>query len=113
MDRCACFSRMMELTHMFLQKLGSSLWCYKLFQFFLVVEAFSIRLSSQFTIVTSQPGQGLVRQLEMGLKDADLVPLKQLLVVQICRVGDWGQDSPSPEAQNIETEGRKLYCNIE
>ncbi|XP_040887757.1 meiosis 1 arrest protein [Toxotes jaculatrix] len=60
--------------------------------------------SVEVTVVTSQPGQGLVRQLEMGLKDADLVSLKRLLVVQIYRAGDWGQDTPSPETTYTEAE---------
>ncbi|XP_035482756.2 meiosis 1 arrest protein isoform X2 [Scophthalmus maximus] len=54
--------------------------------------------SVEVTVVTGQPGQGIVRQLEMGLKDADLVSLKRLLVVQTYSGGDWGQDTPSPEA---------------
>lgn len=72
-------------------------------------EAFShfFSLHSQVTVVTSQPGQGIVRQLEMGLKDADLVSLKRLLVVQIYSAADWDQDNPSPEATHTETEGRK------
>uniref|UniRef100_A0A3B4GUP3 Meiosis 1 associated protein n=1 Tax=Pundamilia nyererei TaxID=303518 RepID=A0A3B4GUP3_9CICH len=53
---------------------------------------------SQVTLVTSQPGRSIVHQLEMGLKDADLVSLKRLLVVQIYSTGDWGQDTLSPEA---------------
>lgn len=58
-------------------------------------------------MVTSQPGRGIVRQLEMGLKDADLVSLKRLLVVQSYSAADWGQDNPSPEATHTENEGRK------
>ncbi|XP_050931539.1 meiosis 1 arrest protein [Lates calcarifer] len=61
-------------------------------------------ISVEVTVVTSQPGRGIVRQLEMGLKDADLVTLKRLLVVQIYRAGDLGQDTPSPEATCTETE---------
>lgn len=62
----------------------------------------------QVTLVTSQPGRSIVHQLEMGLKDADLVSLKRLLVVQIYSTGDWGQDALSPEAAApSETEGRK------
>lgn len=80
-------------------------------------DAFSnlFKIFQQVTIVTSQPGRQLVRQLEMGLKDADLVSLKRLLVVQICHAGDWGQDSPSPEAQGAESEGWKWlqYCNVD
>lgn len=58
-------------------------------------------------MVTSQPGHGIVRQLETGLKDGDLVSLKRLLVVQIHCAGDWIHDAPSPEATPSETEGRK------
>ncbi|XP_070786219.1 meiosis 1 arrest protein [Enoplosus armatus] len=60
--------------------------------------------SVEVTVVTSQPGRGIVRQLEMGLKDADLVSLKRLLVVQVYRAADWGQDNPSPEATHTQTE---------
>lgn len=55
-------------------------------------------ISVEVTLVTSQPGRSIVHQLEMGLKDADLVSLKRLLVVQIYSTGDWGQDALSPEA---------------
>lgn len=61
--------------------------------------------------MTSRPGRGVVHQLEMGLKDADLVSLKRLLVVQICGAADWGPDNPSPEATPTETEGRKENCS--
>ncbi|KAM9425742.1 meiosis 1 arrest protein [Pholidichthys leucotaenia] len=64
----------------------------------------SNNLSVEITVVTSQPGRGIVRQLEMGLKDTDLVVLKRLLVVQIYNAGDWGADTPSPEATHAETE---------
>ncbi|XP_041821460.1 meiosis 1 arrest protein [Chelmon rostratus] len=60
--------------------------------------------SVEVTVVTSQPGQGIVRQLEMGLKDADLVSLKRLLVVHLHSAADWGHDNPSPEAMHTETE---------
>lgn len=70
-------------------------------------ETFSSWLYGQVTVVTCQPGQGVVRQLEVGLKDADLVSLKRLLVVQIYSAADWGQDNPSPEATHNEMEGKK------
>lgn len=57
--------------------------------------------------MTSRPGRGIVHQLEMGLKDADLVSLKRLLVVQVCGAADWGPDSPPPEATQAEAEGRE------
>uniref|UniRef100_A0A3Q1FFR2 Meiosis 1 associated protein n=1 Tax=Acanthochromis polyacanthus TaxID=80966 RepID=A0A3Q1FFR2_9TELE len=56
------------------------------------------------TVVTSQPGRGTVHQLERGLRDADLMSLKRLLVVQIDNAGDWGQDTSSPEATHTDTE---------
>lgn len=67
---------------------------------------FSLNIQ-QVTIVTSQPGRHLVRQLERGLKDADLVLLKRLLVVQIELAGDWGEDSPVCETHESESEGQK------
>ncbi|XP_037614536.1 meiosis 1 arrest protein isoform X2 [Sebastes umbrosus] len=64
----------------------------------------SNNMSVEVTVVTSQPGRGIVRQLETGLKDADLVSLKRLLVVQIYSAADWGQVNHSPEATHTETE---------
>ncbi|XP_035531619.1 meiosis 1 arrest protein [Morone saxatilis] len=58
----------------------------------------------EVTVVTSQSGRAIVRKLETGLRDADLVSLKRLLVVQIYCAADWGQDNPSPEATQAETE---------
>uniref|UniRef100_A0A665UVN8 Meiosis 1 associated protein n=1 Tax=Echeneis naucrates TaxID=173247 RepID=A0A665UVN8_ECHNA len=53
--------------------------------------------SVEVTVMTSQPGKDIVRHLELGLKDADLVSLKRLLVVQVQCTGDWGQDTSSSE----------------
>ena len=69
-------------------------------------------LLSQVTVVTSRPGQGTVRHLEMGLKDADLISLKRLLVIQICSAGDWGQDTPSEETTYTENEGRRYIHTV-
>ncbi|XP_068163739.1 meiosis 1 arrest protein [Antennarius striatus] len=52
--------------------------------------------SLEVTVVTSQSGLGVVRQLEMELKDADLLSLKRLLVVQIHFEAGWGHDNLSP-----------------
>ncbi|XP_030017765.1 meiosis 1 arrest protein [Sphaeramia orbicularis] len=60
--------------------------------------------SVEVTVVTSQHGGSVVHQLEMGLKDADLMSLKRLLVVQIYSSADWGKDAPSPEATPSETD---------
>ncbi|MED6255896.1 hypothetical protein ATANTOWER_016581 [Ataeniobius toweri] len=59
-------------------------------------------VSVEVTVVTSQPGRSVVLQLESGLKEADLVSLRRLLVVQIVGTGDWGQDPHSPEATMTE-----------
>lgn len=62
---------------------------------------------SQVTVVTSQPGRSLIHRLESGLKEADLVPLRRLLVVQIVGTNDWSQDSHSPEATMTEGKTHK------
>ncbi|XP_061566172.1 meiosis 1 arrest protein [Cololabis saira] len=58
--------------------------------------------SVEVTVVTSQPGRSVVHQLETRLKDADLVSLRRLLVVQVCGAADSGQDTPSPEDTQAE-----------
>ncbi|XP_068443291.1 meiosis 1 arrest protein [Clinocottus analis] len=64
----------------------------------------SNNLSVEVTLVTSQPGQGVVRHLEAGLKGADLVSLKRLLVIQIYSAADWGQENHSPEDLHTESD---------
>ncbi|RVE60570.1 hypothetical protein OJAV_G00182330 [Oryzias javanicus] len=59
-------------------------------------------LSVEVTVVTSQSGRAIVRQLEAGLKDTDLVSLRRLLVLQIDGRWHWGQEIPSPEASQYE-----------
>lgn len=51
----------------------------------------------QITVVTSQAGAEIVKQLEAGLKDIDLVCLRRLQVVEISR-GD------IPEAVDVDVE---------
>lgn len=62
--------------------------------------------------MTSQSGCGVVRRLETVHRDADLVSLRRLLVVQILTGADWGQDSSSPEATPAETEGKYRIFRI-
>uniref|UniRef100_A0A3B3DA23 Meiosis 1 associated protein n=1 Tax=Oryzias melastigma TaxID=30732 RepID=A0A3B3DA23_ORYME len=59
-------------------------------------------LPVEVTVVTSQSGRAIVRQLEAGLKETDLVSLRHLLVLQIDGSWDWGQEIPSPEAAQHE-----------
>ncbi|KAM9400671.1 meiosis 1 arrest protein [Salvelinus alpinus] len=63
--------------------------------------------SVEVTVVTSQPGRGVVRQLEAALKDTDLVSLRRLLVVHVSTADCWGQDTPSPETAE-ETEANLM-----
>ncbi|XP_074555484.1 meiosis 1 arrest protein [Halichoeres trimaculatus] len=58
----------------------------------------------EVTVVTSQPGQHILRLLETGLKDADLVSLKRLLVVQIHCETDWDQENLSPKVNHPEAD---------
>ncbi|XP_037532776.1 meiosis 1 arrest protein [Nematolebias whitei] len=68
----------------------------------------------EVTVVTSQPGRGVVHQLETGLKDFDLVSLRRLLVVQILGAGDWGQDPhPSEDAQTEGTDSLMLGTEVD
>ena len=39
----------------------------------------------QITVLTSQPGKDVVKQLEEGLKDTDLVRIRKLQVVEITK----------------------------
>ena len=58
--------------------------------------------------MTSQSGCGVVHRLKTTLRDADLVSLRRLLVVQILTGADWCQDSLSPEATPTGPEGKYL-----
>ncbi|XP_064233916.1 meiosis 1 arrest protein isoform X1 [Aotus nancymaae] len=52
--------------------------------------------SLEITILTSQPGKEVVRQLEEGLKDTDLVRVRRLQVVEIAKGILEHMDSASP-----------------
>ncbi|KAK7909330.1 hypothetical protein WMY93_014014 [Mugilogobius chulae] len=64
----------------------------------------SNQTSVEVTVVTSQPGRSTLRQLELKLKEADLVSLKRLLLVQVLQSSaNYSQDSPPAEETNTET----------
>ncbi|KAM8880617.1 meiosis 1 arrest protein isoform 2-T2 [Synchiropus picturatus] len=65
-------------------------------------------LTVEVTVLTSQAGRDLVQLLVARLKDADLVPLKRLTVVQLVADTDWSQDSP--EALPTENEGSLMLA---
>lgn len=50
----------------------------------------------QITVLTSQPGKEVVKQLEEGLKDTDLVRVRRLQVVEITKGVLECPDSVSP-----------------
>ena len=50
----------------------------------------------QITVLTSQPGKEVVKQLEEGLKDTDLVRVRRLQVVEITKGVLDCVDSASP-----------------
>ncbi|KAJ3585251.1 hypothetical protein NHX12_013972 [Muraenolepis orangiensis] len=63
--------------------------------------------SLEVTVVTSQPGRGVVRALEAGLRGVDLVALRRLLVLEIGTAtaeaaGDWGRHSPPEDKSTGE-----------
>ncbi|XP_058406827.1 meiosis 1 arrest protein isoform X2 [Diceros bicornis minor] len=52
--------------------------------------------SLEITVLTSQPGKEVVKQLEEGLKDTDLIRVRRLQVVEITKGVLEGMDSASP-----------------
>lgn len=60
--------------------------------------------SVEVTVVTSQLGRSVVKQLESGLRDVDLMSLKRLLVVHIYSSAECSQDSPPPEEPPAQAE---------
>nr|XP_061816120.1 meiosis 1 arrest protein-like isoform X1 [Nerophis lumbriciformis]XP_061816121.1 meiosis 1 arrest protein-like isoform X1 [Nerophis lumbriciformis]XP_061816122.1 meiosis 1 arrest protein-like isoform X1 [Nerophis lumbriciformis]XP_061816123.1 meiosis 1 arrest protein-like isoform X1 [Nerophis lumbriciformis]XP_061816124.1 meiosis 1 arrest protein-like isoform X1 [Nerophis lumbriciformis]XP_061816125.1 meiosis 1 arrest protein-like isoform X1 [Nerophis lumbriciformis]XP_061816126.1 meiosis len=67
----------------------------------------------EVTVVTGRPGRGVVHFLENGLTDADLVPLKRLLVVQLHTEAECGEDAPSPEASRDASEDNLLLVDLQ
>nr|XP_057922375.1 meiosis 1 arrest protein isoform X2 [Doryrhamphus excisus] len=67
----------------------------------------------EVTVVTGRPGRGIVHLLEKGLTDADLVPLKRLLVVQLHSEAECGQDAPSPEASSGASQDHLMLVDLQ
>ncbi|XP_054609252.1 meiosis 1 arrest protein isoform X2 [Dunckerocampus dactyliophorus] len=67
----------------------------------------------EVTVVTSRPGRGVVHLLEKGLTDADLVPLKRLLVVQLHSEAECDQDAPSPEASSDASQDHLMLVDLQ
>ena len=71
----------------------------------------------QVTVMSSQPGQAVLRQLEQGLKDSDLMSLRRLLVVHVAveqslpeRELVWSPEPCSTEHMD-ERGGEKSYLD--
>ena len=59
----------------------------------------------QITVLTSQPGKEVVKQLEEGLKDTDLVRIRKLQVVEITKGALECMNSASP-VEETSSEGK-------
>lgn len=65
----------------------------------------------QITVLTSQPGKEVVKQLESGLKDIDLVQVRRLQVVEITKGALECMDSASP-IEEPSNEGKELNGKV-
>ncbi|XP_060775540.1 meiosis 1 arrest protein [Neoarius graeffei] len=61
--------------------------------------------SVEVTVLSSEPGRAVVRQLEQGLKDSDLVSLRQLLVIHIAVEQNLTDREPAWSPESCSTEG--------
>nr|KAF6329028.1 meiosis 1 associated protein [Pipistrellus kuhlii] len=69
--------------------------------------------SLEITILTSQPGKEVVKQLEKGLKDTDLVRVRRLQVVEITKEALECTDSASPIEESSNDESSFLGIDID
>nr|XP_015843328.2 meiosis 1 arrest protein isoform X1 [Peromyscus maniculatus bairdii] len=68
--------------------------------------------SLEITILTSQPGKEVIRHLEEGLKDINLLSVRRLQVVEITRDIQEHMDSPSPIEEPSSGESAILEADI-
>ncbi|KAK3567670.1 hypothetical protein QTP86_020615 [Hemibagrus guttatus] len=61
--------------------------------------------SIEVTVVSSEPGQTVLRQLEQGLKDCDLVRLRRLVVVHIIVEQNLSDREPNWSPESCSAEG--------
>ncbi|XP_039096072.1 meiosis 1 arrest protein [Hyaena hyaena] len=69
--------------------------------------------SLEITVLTSQPGKEVVKQLEEGLKDTDLVRVRRLQVVEITKGVLECLDSVSPVEESSSDESSILGTDID
>ncbi|KAL1768057.1 meiosis 1 arrest protein [Sigmodon hispidus] len=68
--------------------------------------------SLEITVLTSQPGKEVLKQLEDGLKDTSLLRVRRLQVVEITRDAQEHGDSPSPSEEPSSDENAILEADI-
>ncbi|KAK1797159.1 hypothetical protein P4O66_008547, partial [Electrophorus voltai] len=61
--------------------------------------------SVEVTVLSSQPGRAVLRQLEQGLKDSDLVSLRRLVVVHITVERNFPETEPALSPEQCFAEG--------
>ncbi|XP_072543672.1 meiosis 1 arrest protein [Salminus brasiliensis] len=74
--------------------------------------------SVEVTVLSSQSGQAVLRQLEQSLKDSDLVNLRRLLVVHVAVEQTFSESepawSPRPSSkENMDEQGDDLMLGVE
>lgn len=69
--------------------------------------------SLEITVLTSQAGKEVVKQLEEGLKDTDLGRVRRLQVVEITKEALWCMDSASPVEEPSSDESSILGTDID
>lgn len=65
----------------------------------------------QITILTSQPGKEVVKQLEEGLKDTDLARVRRLQVVEVTKGILEHVDSVSP-VEDPSNDGKNFFNEV-
>ncbi|CAH7134891.1 M1ap [Phodopus roborovskii] len=68
--------------------------------------------SLEITVLTSQPGKEVIRQLEEGLKDINLLSVRRLQVVEVTKDPQEQTDSPTPTAESNNDESATLETDL-
>ncbi|XP_044934996.1 meiosis 1 arrest protein isoform X4 [Mustela putorius furo] len=84
-----------------------------LFSLYVVQNQHECILPFVITVLTSQPGKKVVKQLEEGLKDTDLVRVRRLQVVEITKGDLEYMDSVSPAEEPSSDESSILGTDID
>ncbi|XP_050020937.1 meiosis 1 arrest protein isoform X2 [Alexandromys fortis] len=85
---------------------------FKQFSRYMATSATQPSTSLEITVLTSQPGKEVIRQLEEGLKDINLLCVRRLQVVEIPKDTQENRDSPSPIEEPSNDESALLEADI-